>query len=115
MDGGDGRLSGVTPVQGHPILHTPNRGRAMLRLTGAGHKLCDGLSRRDFLRVGAVGGFGLSLPLLLERRAAAASTPGFGRAKRCVLLFLTGGPSQLDTWDMKPDAPAEVRAPFNPI
>jgi hypothetical protein len=88
----------------------------MLNITGTPHRLCDGLSRRDFLRVGAAGGFGLSLPLLLQARAAAEPAGArFGAAKRCVLLFLTGGPSQLDTWDMKPDAPAEVRGPFQPI
>ncbi|HYH69191.1 MAG TPA: DUF1501 domain-containing protein [Urbifossiella sp.] len=70
--------------------------------------------RRGFLRVGAVGG--LALPGLL--RAAHAPTtpaPGFGRARRCVLLFLTGGPPQHDTFDPKPDAPAEVRGELKPI
>ena len=40
---------------------------------------------------------------------------GFGRAKSCILIFMWGGPSQLDTWDLKPDAPDQIRGPFNPI
>ncbi len=66
-----------------------------------------GPSRRDFLRVGAFGGLALAVP-----SARAAS---FGRAKRCLFLFLTGGPSQLDTWDLKPSAPANVRGEFQPV
>src|SRR6059036_1453001 len=88
----------------------------MFAIKGPPNHLCDGTSRRDFLRVGALGCLGLSLPGLVR----AAPTPstnaaGFGRAKRCVLLFLTGGPPQLDTWDLKPDAPAEVRGELRPI
>lgn len=73
--------------------------------------------RRDFLRLGALGGAGLCLPALLRATAARASvTDGsFGRAKRCILVFLNGGPSQLDLWDMKPDAPAEIRGELKPI
>ena len=88
----------------------------MLTIKGPPQRLCDGLSRRSFLQVGAIGGFGLSLPSLL--RAGARHSSGdatFGRAKRCVLLFLTGGPPQHDTWDMKPDAPAQIRGELKPI
>lgn len=87
----------------------------MFAIQGRPNRLCDGTSRRDFLRVGALGALGLTLPGML--RAAPTPTPdaGFGRAKRCVLLFLTGGPPQLDTWDLKPDAPAEVRGELKPI
>src|SRR5262249_58881760 len=64
-------------------------------------------------------GFGLSLPALLHAREHISATPprdqSFGRAKRCLLLFLTGGPPQLDTFDLKPDAPAEVRGELKPI
>jgi hypothetical protein len=76
---------------------------------------CDGVTRRHALRIGASGLIGgLSLPWLLELQAK-APTPKEGKAKACIFLFLEGGPSQLDMWDMKPDAPAEVRGPFKPI
>lgn len=83
-------------------------------------KTCAGLSRRNFLRVGGLGAGGLLLPELLRHRALAtpassASTDGFGRAKSCILLFMGGGPSQLATFDLKPDAPAEIRGDFKPI
>lgn len=74
------------------------------------------LSRRCVLQAGAVGG--LSLPILLSRAASAdsgAASPGFGKAKRCIFLFMWGGPSHLDTFDPKPDAPKEVRGEFEPI
>ena len=91
----------------------------MLSIRGPGNRLCDGLTRRTFLRVGSLGAAGLSLPGLLHGRAHAATSParadGFGRARRCVLLFLTGGPPQLDTFDLKPAAPAEVRGELRPI
>src|SRR6476469_1950791 len=73
-------------------------------------------TRRDFLRIGSAGA--LALPHLLAARAAATKKThevGFGRAKRCVLLFLTGGPPQHDTFDLKPDAPAEIRGELKPI
>src|SRR6266508_876321 len=75
-----------------------------------------GPSRRAFLRVGGLGAAGLSLVDWFAAHAASASpADGFGRAKRCLLLFLTGGPPQLDTFDLKPDAPAEVRGELRPI
>lgn len=75
-------------------------------------------SRRDALRAGVVGvatigGLRLSPPTVGQQPSS--RPPGFGRAKRCILLFLTGGPPQLDTWDMKPDAPADIRGEFKPI
>lgn len=72
-------------------------------------------SRRDFLRLGTIGA--LSLPEILRARADQAkhSHGGFGRARRCVLLFLTGGPPQHDTWDPKPAAPERIRGEFQPI
>ena len=77
-------------------------------------------SRRQVLQAGGLGLLGLSLPRLLAAQAKAAVSPsgqaaGFGRAKRCIFLFMWGGPSQLDTFDLKPDAPAEIRGPFKPI
>jgi hypothetical protein len=88
----------------------------MPTLQGATHRLWDRVTRRGFLRVGTLGTLGLSLPALL-RAGAPGPAPGsaFGRARRCVLLFLTGGPPHLDTFDLKPDAPAEVRGEFRPI
>ena len=69
--------------------------------------------RRQFLRVGAAGVVGTSLPL--SSRAIASPTSGTGRAKSVVIVLLSGGPSQLDTLDMKPNAPAEIRGEFSSI
>lgn len=87
------------------------------------YQLAQRLGRRDLLRAGSLSLLGMNLPSLLAGRAAAESTPAadrpisgsFGRAKACILLFMWGGPAQQDTWDMKPQAPAEVRGPFQPI
>jgi uncharacterized protein (DUF1501 family) len=68
------------------------------------------LTRRDFFRLGSAGAVGLSLPDL-----GRPATAGRGSAQSCILLFLVGGPSHLDTWDLKPDAPVEIRGPFRPI
>ena len=92
----------------------------MLNLLGSDCRLCDGVSRRDFLRIGGLGAAGLAMPELLAARevgtnSSATSRGGFGRAKSCILLFMRGGPGQLDTWDLKPDAPAEIRGEFRPI
>ena len=86
----------------------------MLRFLGPRTRLCDGLSRREVLRMGGLGvlGGGLGLADLMAGQAAGA-TPG--RAKSCIVLFLMGGPPQHSTWDPKPDAPAEVRGEFGPI
>ncbi len=75
------------------------------------------LSRRDILRAGSLGLFGLSLPQLLAAKVSAdeAKEPSFGRAKACILLFMWGGPAHQDTWDLKPDAPPEIRGEFKPI
>ncbi len=90
--------------------------------------LCDRISRREWLEIGGAGLIGLTLPRLLaadERRRAAApdavqasagaAVMGSPRARSCIVLFLAGGPSQLDTWDMKPAAPAEIRGEFAAI
>jgi hypothetical protein len=75
------------------------------------------LSRRELLRTGGLGCLGLTLPRLLQTQAAAcAADPGQASPIRsCILIFCYGGPSQLDTWDMKPAAPAEVRGEFESI
>jgi hypothetical protein len=72
------------------------------------------MTRRQFVQVGAAGAFGLTLPRLLQAEAQ-TSTPNRQRPKSCIILFLYGGPSQLDTWDLKPNAPVEIRGPFRPI
>ncbi|HJZ54331.1 MAG TPA: DUF1501 domain-containing protein, partial [Gemmataceae bacterium] len=88
----------------------------MLLFCDRSSRLCDGLSRREVLRVGGLGALSLSLPTLLRGRAVASPGPGgAGRAKSCIVLFLMGGPPQHSTWDPKPDAPAEVRGEFGPI
>src|SRR5438067_822653 len=89
----------------------------MLSLNAGSARLCDGLTRREALRVGGLGAFGLSLPQLLAAREAppAGGGPGFGRAKACIVLWMSGGPPQHETWDPKPDAPAEVRGPFSSV
>ncbi len=76
------------------------------------------MSRRELLRAGGLGLFGLSLPELLRGRVHAAGAAGkgsFGRAKSCILLFMWGGPAHQDTWDLKPEAPREIRGEFSPI
>ncbi len=76
------------------------------------------LSRRRMLQAGGLGLVGLGLPELLaarELQSAAHGRDGFGKAKACIILFMWGGPSQLDTFDMKPQAPAEVRGQFKPV
>jgi hypothetical protein len=81
-------------------------------------RLCDGVSRRELLRVGGLSALGLSLPGLLKAKAETPSptSPGtFGRAKNVLFLWLQGGPPQHETFDPKPDAPAEVRGEFRPI
>src|SRR5215207_7214086 len=87
----------------------------MLTIPGSPQRPCDGVSRREFLQVGALGTAGLALPDLLRARSAAAPAKGAGRAKSCILLFMGGGPPQMDTFDLKPDAPAEVRGELKPI
>jgi Protein of unknown function (DUF1501) len=74
---------------------------------------CDGLTRRDFLHAGSLTALGLGLPAM--RALADSGAVARDRDVNCILLFLVGGPSQLDTWDMKPDAPEEIRGPFRPI
>jgi len=75
-------------------------------------EFCDGLRRRDFLHAGALAGLGLGLTDFLAMKAQGAVAD---KDVNCIMLFLVGGPSQLDTWDMKPDAPSEIRGPYNPI
>src|SRR5579871_5656309 len=82
---------------------------------------CDGIKRRDLLKIGFAGtlGFSLSLPDLLRRRAMAASSRGAGSHKgrdvSLIIVFLQGGMSTIDVFDLKPEAPPEFRGEFRPI
>jgi len=94
----------------------------MLSLHGQRVELCDRLDRRQWIRIGGLGSCGLSLPQLWAGRARASTQPvdeslksSFGKAKSCIVLFMLGGPPQHETWDPKPNAPAEVRGEFGSI
>ncbi len=93
----------------------------MLSIMGSPKRLCSGWTRREMLRAGGLSLLGISLPdyLRLSQPAAQAKPSplhrSFGRAKACILLYLYGAPSQLETFDMKPDAPVEIRGEFKPI
>lgn len=79
-----------------------------------GVRHCDGWTRRELLRIGALGLGGLSLPALFRLEQAAAASRS-AKARSVIVLFLSGGPSQLDMFDLKPDAPEEIRGTFKPI
>jgi len=85
----------------------------MLSLLGSSQQTCQGWTRRDALRVGGAGLFGANLPTLQAAEAAQGTGPA--RAKSVIFVFPFGGPSQLETFDMKPDAPTGIRGPFTPI
>ena len=96
----------------------------MLTIPGPRGRFCDGATRRDFLTAGSLGLFGLSLEQFfgLQKAHAAANSAarlagmkGFGQAKSVLLIFLQGGPSHLDIWDPKPDAPSNIRGEFKAI
>jgi hypothetical protein len=93
----------------------------MLRVLSSPKRLCDGLTRREALRVGGLGIAGLSLADFFRLQETQAAPSGsalprsFGRAKSCILLFLYGSPSQLETFDPKPEAPPEVRGTLGTI
>ena len=85
----------------------------MLSINGRNARLCDGASRREFMRVGGLSLFGgMSLPRVLP---AAGRSDGNGPAKSIIMFNLLGGPAHMDMFDMKPTAPAEVRGEFKPI
>jgi hypothetical protein len=96
----------------------------MLRMFGGAKRLCNGVTRRDLLTAGSLSLCGLGMPALAHSGDTSAITParkpadspsGFGSAKNVILLYLFGGPSQLDTFDMKPNAPVEIRGEFKRI
>jgi hypothetical protein len=78
----------------------------------AGASFCDGVSRRNFLKIGTLGMAGLSLPQLLRSEAAAGTS---GSRKSVIMIYLVGGPPHQDMFDLKPDAPAEIAGPWRPI
>lgn len=87
----------------------------MLKLTGEGSAhTCDGVSRRDFLQVGTLGAVGLTMADYEELKAKEAVSKDHDD-RAVIMIFNLGAPSQMDTWDMKPDAPKEIRGPFKPI
>lgn len=87
----------------------------MLRISGRSIRTCEGVSRRNFLQVGSLAVGGLTLPNLLraQEQAAAAGQPV--KKKAVILIWQAGGPAHQDTYDLKPDAPAEFRGEFRPI
>ena len=94
----------------------------MLRILGSPKRLCEGITRRDLMRVGGLGtiaSLGPWGPIALgsdtKPLGESIQLGGFGQAKRCILLCLWGSPSQLDTWDPKPDAPVEIRGDIQSI
>jgi hypothetical protein len=87
----------------------------MLTISGArSHRLCDGISRRDFLRVGSLGVGALTLAELLRLQARGA-VKSKENQKAIIWIYMFGGPSHIDMYDMKPNAPAEIRGEFKPI
>jgi hypothetical protein len=84
----------------------------VLSIWGHGQRFCDGVNRREFLRAGALGLGGLTLADLLRHESRAATVE---RPKSVIYVVLDGGPSHIDAWDPKPDAPAEYRGPFKTI
>jgi hypothetical protein len=84
----------------------------MLLFHGPGARFCDGINRRELLCAGALGLGGLTLAGLSAARALSAPSP---KARRCIQLFMWGGPSQHETFDLKPNAPAGIRGEFRPI
>src|SRR5437764_13862817 len=94
----------------------------MISIPGQPGSTCDGFSRREFLRVGGAGILGISLADVLRLQANSEPAPaeskqrgGWGKAKSVILVFLQGGPSHIDIWDPKPDAPSNIRGEFKPI
>jgi hypothetical protein len=87
----------------------------MLTIWGSPKSFCDGISRRNFLKIGALGA-GLTLADMLRLRSqAAAAGRAPGRNKAAIMIYLPGGPSHMDMYDLKPEAPAEFRGEFRPI
>jgi hypothetical protein len=88
----------------------------MLTIWGGGQRYCDGVSRRSFLQAGTLAVGGLTLPQLMRAETVGPRQPARGlRHKSVIMVYLSGGLSHQDTFDLKPDAPAEIRGEFHPI
>jgi uncharacterized protein (DUF1501 family) len=88
----------------------------MFRLDlGSTHRYCDGMNRRSFLQLGVAGMAAVGLPHILRAREESAAAAGSPKNTSVILLWLDGGPSHMDLYDMKPDAPAEYRGIWKPI
>src|SRR5947209_4780026 len=91
-------------------------GNPMFNLLGSTQKFCDGINRRNFLKIGAFGA-GLTLADMLRSKAIASqmAAPATSTPKSAIMIYLPGGPSHMDMYDLKPDAPTEYRGEFRPI
>src|SRR5262245_58183128 len=99
------RGPGAARLRRGSVTRVPWGGTCMLKIQGS--------DRRELLRAAGTGLFGLSLPRLLAAESAHGNPPA-ARAKSVIFIFLFGGPSQLETFDMKPNAPSQIRGPFKP-
>src|SRR5438876_11246001 len=103
----------------HPSRQPPSyldKESAMLDLFSGTSVDCTGISRRQFLSIGGLSVLGLTLPGFLRlRQLAAASLPPEKKTVNCILLWMQGGPSHVDTFDPKPEAPAEIRGEFTTV
>src|SRR5262245_18791126 len=86
----------------------------MLTFHGKRHRFCDGINRRSFLQLGAFGA-GLSLAGMLRAHAASSNKAIPTKQKSAIMIYLPGGPSHMDMYDLKPEAPADFRGEFKPI
>src|SRR4051812_30489311 len=89
----------------------------MLTIHGPGSRYCDGVSRRGFLRIGArgVGAGALTLADLFRLESQGATTPKASKHRSVIMVYLGGGPPHQDMWEIKTEAPPEIRGPFKPI
>src|SRR5262245_38527009 len=104
----------------HPPYPGPPKETIMSRSSNGPSRPCPGPSRREVLRLGSLGFLGLGLDewFRFRARAGAGAVAGSARSakvKNCILIWLEGGPSHLDTFDPKPGAPADIRGEFKPI
>ncbi len=97
----------------HSLRECLAGGRLMFIINDQSTQLCDRITRREWLRIGGLGMCGLTLPTLLQ--AQASTTSHAGRAKSCIVMCFLGGPPQQETWDPKPDSPAEARGDLRPM
>src|SRR3954469_11639818 len=101
----------ITAVRMTDMPHRDGADPNMLTLFGPRHRYCDGLSRRSFLKIGGLAMGGLGLPELLRAEAESGSGTARGH-KSVIMIYLSGGLAHQDTFDLKPEAPEEVRGEF---